>query len=97
MSAPVFDVAIIGGGTAGCAAALALRQRGMSVVLLDKGACGAMASGTNLGGVRRQGRMCGRAAAEVLAAARGDALGQAGRLRAQPPVKPIPMLPELLS
>jgi len=50
------DVAIIGGGTAGCAAALALRARGLSVVLLEKGACGAMASGTNFGGVRRQGR-----------------------------------------
>ena len=56
MSAPVFDVALLGGGTAGCAAALALRQRSMSVVLLEKGACGAMASGTNFGGVRRQGR-----------------------------------------
>ena len=51
-----FDVAIVGGGTAGCAAALALRGRGMSVVLLEKGQCGAMASGTNFGGVRRQGR-----------------------------------------
>jgi sarcosine oxidase, subunit beta len=56
MSADAVDVAIIGGGTAGCAAALALRARGMSVVLLEKGACGAMASGTNFGGVRRQGR-----------------------------------------
>jgi bacterioferritin-associated ferredoxin len=52
---------------------------------------------TRAGMGRCQGRMCGRAAAEVLAAARGDALEQAGRLRAQPPVKPIPMLPELLS
>jgi sarcosine oxidase, subunit beta len=50
------DVAIIGGGTAGCAAALALRKRGLSVVLLDKGFCGAGASGVNFGGVRRQGR-----------------------------------------
>ena len=56
MSVGVFDVAIVGGGTAGCAAALALRKRGMSVVLLEKGQCGAMASGTNFGGVRRQGR-----------------------------------------
>jgi sarcosine oxidase, subunit beta len=56
VSGGAFDVAIIGGGTAGCAAALALRGRGMSVVLLEKGACGAMASGTNFGGVRRQGR-----------------------------------------
>jgi len=50
------DVAIVGGGVAGCAAALALRQRGLTVVLLEKGLCGAMASGTNFGGVRRQGR-----------------------------------------
>jgi sarcosine oxidase subunit beta len=56
VSVGVFDVAIVGGGTAGCAAALALRKRGMSVVLLEKGQCGAMASGTNFGGVRRQGR-----------------------------------------
>ena len=49
-------VAIIGGGTAGCAAALALRKRGLSVVLMDKGFCGAGASGVNFGGVRRQGR-----------------------------------------
>ncbi len=50
------DVAIIGGGIAGCAAALALRKRGLSVVLMDKGFCGAGASGVNFGGVRRQGR-----------------------------------------
>jgi sarcosine oxidase subunit beta len=56
MTGESFDVAILGGGTAGCAAALALRGRGMRVVLLEKGLCGAMASGTNFGGVRRQGR-----------------------------------------
>ena len=50
------DVAIIGGGIAGCAAALALRKRGLTVVLMDKGFCGAGASGVNFGGVRRQGR-----------------------------------------
>lgn len=50
------DVAIIGGGTAGCAAAVALRRTGMSVVLLEKGMCGAGASGVNFGGVRQQGR-----------------------------------------
>lgn len=50
------DVAIIGGGLVGSSAALALRQRGMSVALLDKGFCGAQASGVNYGGVRRQGR-----------------------------------------
>ncbi len=52
---------------------------------------------TRVGMGRCQGRMCGRAAAELLAAARGGDLAAAGRLRAQPPVKPIPMIPELLS
>jgi sarcosine oxidase, subunit beta len=50
------DVAVIGGGLVGSSAALALRGRGLSVVLLDKGFCGAQASGVNYGGVRRQGR-----------------------------------------
>ncbi len=50
------DVAIIGGGLVGSSAALALRQMGFSVALLDKGFCGAQASGVNYGGVRRQGR-----------------------------------------
>ncbi len=50
------DVAIIGGGTAGCSAALHLRQRGATVVLLEARLCGSQASGVNYGGVRRQGR-----------------------------------------
>jgi sarcosine oxidase subunit beta len=50
------DVAIIGGGLVGSSSALALRTRGLSVALLDKGFCGAQASGVNYGGVRRQGR-----------------------------------------
>jgi sarcosine oxidase subunit beta len=50
------DVAVIGGGLVGSAAALRLRGMGFSVVLLDKGFCGAQASGVNYGGVRRQGR-----------------------------------------
>jgi sarcosine oxidase subunit beta len=50
------DVAIIGGGLVGSSAALALRRMGFSVALLDKGFCGAQASGVNYGGVRRQGR-----------------------------------------
>ena len=53
---PVADVAIIGGGLVGCAAALGLRRRGRSVVILERGWCGAQASGVNHGGVRRQGR-----------------------------------------
>jgi sarcosine oxidase subunit beta len=50
------DVAIIGGGLVGSSAALALRGMGFQVALLDKGFCGAQASGVNYGGVRRQGR-----------------------------------------
>jgi sarcosine oxidase, subunit beta len=50
------DVAIVGGGTAGCSTALHLRRRGASVVLLERGACGGQASGVNYGGVRQQGR-----------------------------------------
>lgn len=50
------DVAIIGGGLVGSSTALALRGMGFQVALLDKGFCGAQASGVNYGGVRRQGR-----------------------------------------
>jgi sarcosine oxidase subunit beta len=50
------DVAIIGGGIAGCSTALHLRWRGASVVLLERGVCGGQASGVNYGGVRQQGR-----------------------------------------
>ena len=50
------DVAIIGGGIAGCAAAVALRETGLTVVVLEKDLCGAGASGVNFGGVRQQGR-----------------------------------------
>ena len=35
------DVTIIGGGIAGCAAAVALRQAGLTVVVLEKNLCGA--------------------------------------------------------
>jgi NADPH-dependent 2,4-dienoyl-CoA reductase/sulfur reductase-like enzyme len=51
---------------------------------------------SRIGMGRCQGRMCGRAAAELLATTRGEPLASAGRLRGQPPVKPIPMIPELL-
>ena len=50
------DVAIIGGGIVGSSAALFLRRFGLSVVLLERGLCGAAASGVNYGGVRTQGR-----------------------------------------
>jgi glycine/D-amino acid oxidase-like deaminating enzyme len=50
------DVAIIGGGTAACAAAVALREAGLTVAVLEKRRCGAGASGVNFGGVRQRGR-----------------------------------------
>ena len=50
------DVAIIGGGTAACAAAVALRKARLTVAVLEKRLCGAGASGVNFGGVRQQGR-----------------------------------------
>ena len=52
----VLDVAIIGGGTAGCAAALHLSRRGLSVGLFERRTAGSQASGVNFGGVREQGR-----------------------------------------
>jgi len=64
------DVAIVGGGIAGCAAAVALRAAGMTVVLLEKQLCGAGASGVNFGGVRQQGRDL----AELPLARRGRAI-----------------------
>ena len=57
MSAPVkADVAIIGGGLMGAATAFFLRQRGQSVLLIERGLIGQQASGVNFGNVRRQGR-----------------------------------------
>lgn len=50
------DVAIIGGGIMGCSAAFFLRQRGLSVTLIETDKVGRQASGTNFGNVRRQGR-----------------------------------------
>ncbi|HEY1327559.1 MAG TPA: FAD-binding oxidoreductase [Casimicrobiaceae bacterium] len=50
------DVTIIGGGVAGCSAALHLARNGLGVCLLEKGALGSQASGVNFGGVRQQGR-----------------------------------------
>ena len=50
------DVVVIGGGIAGCAAAVALRGAGLTVVVFEKDLCGAGASGVNFGGVRQQGR-----------------------------------------
>jgi bacterioferritin-associated ferredoxin len=46
---------------------------------------------TRLGMGRCQGRYCALGAAEIVAAARGATLEQAGRLRGQAPIKPIPI------
>jgi len=50
------EVLVLGGGGAGCSAALHLAQRGVKVVLLERGLVGSQASGVNYGGVRQQGR-----------------------------------------
>ncbi len=50
------DVLVLGGGGAGCSAALHLARRGADVVLLERGLVGSQASGVNHGGVRQQGR-----------------------------------------
>ncbi|HEU0157719.1 MAG TPA: FAD-dependent oxidoreductase [Hyphomicrobiaceae bacterium] len=50
------DVAIVGGGLVGCFAAYFLRARGRSVIILEKGAAAAAASGSNFGNLRLQGR-----------------------------------------
>jgi NADPH-dependent 2,4-dienoyl-CoA reductase/sulfur reductase-like enzyme len=47
---------------------------------------------TRIGMGRCQGRVCAHAAAELLARARGVDIESVGRLRGQPPVKPIPVL-----
>ena len=50
------DVIIIGGGFMGASAAFFLRQRGRSVILIERDLIGQQASGVNFGNVRRQGR-----------------------------------------
>jgi sarcosine oxidase subunit beta len=50
------DVLILGGGGAGCSAALHLARRGAKVILLERGLVGSQATGVNHGGVRQQGR-----------------------------------------
>ncbi|MBC3366418.1 FAD-binding oxidoreductase [Pseudomonas sp. SWRI154] len=54
------DVIIVGGGVMGSASAFFLRQRGQSVILLERDQIGQYASGVNFGNVRRQGRFLGQ-------------------------------------
>ena len=56
MSRVETEIAVIGGGIAGCSTALHIALRGVPVVLLEKRQTGAAASGVNFGGVRRNGR-----------------------------------------
>jgi sarcosine oxidase, subunit beta len=64
------DVAIIGGGLVGCFAAYFLRQRGRSVIVIEKAHAGAAASGRNFGNLRLQGR----AASELPLSLRAQAI-----------------------
>ena len=50
------DVAVVGGGIIGCAAALYLRRAGASVAILEKGRIGGEQSSRNWGWCRQQGR-----------------------------------------
>ncbi|NKJ49167.1 FAD/NAD(P)-binding oxidoreductase [Burkholderia sp. SG-MS1] len=50
---------------------------------------------TRVGMGRCQGRMCGEAALALLAEETGKPLEAVGRLRSQPPVKPIPLSPAM--
>ncbi|MFM0667301.1 FAD/NAD(P)-dependent oxidoreductase [Paraburkholderia sediminicola] len=52
---------------------------------------------TRVGMGRCQGRMCGEAALTLLAEETGKPLDAVGRLRSQPPVKPIPLSPEMVA
>ncbi len=57
----------------------------------DAGEMNRLKAFSRIGMGRCQGRVCGTAAAELLARARRYELVNAGRLRGQPPVKPIPI------
>ena len=69
--------------------AAALRQAARDHAAVDINRVKAL---TRIGMGRCQGRVCGEAAAELLARACGSDLERVGRLRGQPPVKPIPIV-----
>lgn len=54
------QVVVIGGGLMGSWTAFFLRRRGLSVVLIERGAVGAQSSGVNFGNLRLQGRYPGQ-------------------------------------
>lgn len=56
MSGIAAEVAIVGGGLIGCMTAYYLRQRGRSVVVLERGLVGAESSGVSFGSLRLQGQ-----------------------------------------
>ena len=80
---PRADVVVIGGGVIGVMTAWFLRERGLSVVLCEKGRIAGEQSSRNWGWVRQQGRDPGELPIMVeslaiwkrLAAEMGDALG----------------------
>ncbi|HEX4235774.1 MAG TPA: (2Fe-2S)-binding protein, partial [Caldimonas sp.] len=69
--------------------AAALRQAARDHAAVDINRVKAL---TRIGMGRCQGRVCGEVAAELLARACGSDLERVGRLRSQPPVKPIPIV-----
>jgi len=69
--------------------AAALRQAARDHAAVDINRVKAL---TRIGMGRCQGRVCGEVAAELLARACGSDLERVGRLRGQPPVKPIPIV-----
>lgn len=71
------DVIVIGGGIMGTATAFFLRQRGLSVILLERDLLGQAASNASFGNVRRQGRFLPQLA---LANRSRDIWGQLGTL-----------------
>ena len=50
------DALVLGGGIVGASAALHLRRRGLTAILIERDRVGQRASGVNFGGVRQQGR-----------------------------------------
>ena len=56
MGVKTSDVIIMGGGIMGCSMAYQIAQKGLKVILLERGRVGEEASGRNGGGIRQQNR-----------------------------------------